>query len=291
MRPWQRGARRLKEEKMSRSPRTLTRFLVLATALVAAPALADEGSGVFEKGDWPLAATERPLTLSTHMLEIRGDTIGISLIKDNVGKPVFLAPDIFFGISHRFTVGLTHQVGVCLSGTDGNCAKGYNDLGIEAQYSLMRAGNLQAMGHAALLVSSLSDPTVAGLDVGLAGRIRGGKIAIQFDPTLYVGAIGRDEMFFPLQFLGAIGPEEVFHMPVDLQYQLNFQTMVFLSTGIAGPLDGFGDSYAIPAGLGALFAINNRLDFGLEFEFPNAFGKGENKTDVRMLYGRLALRL
>jgi hypothetical protein len=271
---------------MARSYRTLA--LTVALGTLAAPAWADENTGTYEKGDWPLAVIDRPLTLSRNMLEIRGDTLGINMSKDAVGKPIFVAPDLYFGINDKFTVGLTHQVGVCLSGADDGCAKGYNDLGLEAQYSLMRAGNLQAMGHASLLISSLTDPTVAGLELGLLARIKAGKVAVRFDPSLYLGAIGRDELF-PLQGFN-VGPKEYFRLPIDLQYQLNFQTMVYLTSGFDGPLDGFGDAMRIPVGLGAVFAINNRIDLGAEFKFLDAFGQTET-FDARLFFARLALRL
>jgi hypothetical protein len=264
-------------------------MVAASIGFVASPASAQDESGNYGKGDWPLAATKRPLTLAPMMLEIRGDTLGINLSSDQVGKPIFVAPDLYFGINNKFTVGLTHQVGVCLGGAEKNCAKGYNDLGLEAQYSLMSAGNLALMGHGALLLSSIADPTIVGLDVGMALRVSGGSIAVKVDPTIYVGMIGRDEIS-PLGALGNVGPKEYLHMPVELQYQLNFQTMVYLSTGLFGPTDGFGDFYAVPVGLGALFAINNRIDLGTEFKFLNAAGKN-NSADFRELFVRFGLRI
>jgi hypothetical protein len=270
---------------MARS-RALALMVAASIGFVASPALAQDESGNYGKGDWPLAAVKRPLTLAPMMLEIRGDTLGINLSSDQVGKPIFIAPDLYFGINNKFTVGLTHQVGVCLGGAEKNCAKAYNDLGLEAQYSLMSAGNLALMGHGALMLSSLSDPTIVGLDVGMALRVSGGSVAVKVDPTIYVGVIGRDE----LPSLPNVGPKEYLHIPVELQYQLNFQTMLFLSTGLFGPTDGFGDVYQVPVGLGALFAVNNRIDFGTEFRFTDAAGKN-NTADARQLFVRFGLRL
>src|SRR5690606_20012243 len=120
----------------------------------------------------------------------------------------------------------------------------------------------------------------------------GGPVAVKVDPTLYVGVVGRDEAF-PLAGL-AVGPKEYLHLPVELQYQLNFQTMLVLHTGVNGQLDGFGDAYQVPVGLGALFAVNNRIDFGAEFRFMNLLGKvpdGVSRADARMLFARFALRI
>lgn len=265
-------------------PRLLGLSLVCGIA-ISTPAVADESSGMYPKDQWPLAATRRPLTLAASMVEIRGETLGVNLSDGASGDPVFLAPDLYFGVSDKLTVGVTHDVGFCISGDA--CDPAYNDLGLELLFAIMQAGNLQAAVHGGLLLPSL-DPLVGGLEVGLAGKIVGGSLALTFDPSLYIGMAGRDEIAFR-SFDGIFG-KETFRLPVALQYQLNFQTMVFLSTGVNGPLDGFGDFYRVPVGIGALFAVNNRIDFGVELEFLDLLGKGSS-SDYRVLFARLAIRI
>jgi hypothetical protein len=252
---------------------------------LSTPAVADETSGMYPKDQWPLAATRRPLTLAASMVEISGDTLGINLSSETSGDPTFVAPDLFFGVSDKLTVGVTHDIGFCISGDA--CDPAYNDLGLKALFAIMQAGNLQAAVHGGLLIPSL-DPLVAGLEIGMAGKIVGGPIALVFDPSLYVGMAGRDEASF--RSFDGLYNTETFRLPIDLQYQLNFQTMVFLSSGVNGPLDGFGDVYRVPVGLGALFAVNNRIDFGVELEFLDLLGT-LSSSDFRVLYARLAIRI
>ena len=277
--------------------RSTIALLVCSLICISSRAWADddddgEAQGVYAKDDWPLATIQRPLTLAAGMLEIRGDTLRVGLSSNDnvsVGDPVVIAPDLFYGIDEKFTVGVVHHFGLlqpagfCISGD--LCGKTYNAIGLEAQYSLMRGGNFQVAGRGGLSFPQFSDDFVGGLTLGLSTRIRGGSIALLIEPTLYVGAINRD-----------LAPDVLF-LPVALQYQLNGQTMVYLSSGVNGPLDGdvgFGDSYQIPAGLGANFAVNNRLDFGAEFNFANVAGKDNlvySKGEERSFIARMALRL
>lgn len=250
---------------------------LIAFALLApSTALADDDE--YTKDNWPLRVTDRPLTLDQGMLEIRGDTLMINMSADAVAKPFSIAPDVFYGVNRKLTVGITHGTGICLAGTDNGCAKVYNDVGVEALYSLMSQGNFQLAGRGGLQAMAI-DPFAFGLNVGVRGRLNAGNLAIVFDPGLYVGFTERDTV-----------QKEFVTIPVQVQFQVNNQTNVYALSGINGPLDGFGDAMTIPVGAGATFAVNNRLDFGGEFQFTNLAGK-ESSADGRLLIVRAALRL
>jgi hypothetical protein len=277
---------------------------IVSHTLFVAPAMADDetvAQGVFDKDNYPLETIHRPLTLVGGMLSIQGDTfrMGLNGPGDNYGfaKPMVLAPDILYGINGQLTVGLVHTnrfgallpAGFCVSGTDGGCYKSYNATGAEAIFALTRGGNVGLAFHGGLSSPAIKFPTVdgdeflMGLDAGLMLRGKGGKIAVVIDPSVYINAIGRD-------FL-----KDYLFLPIDIQYQLNPQTMVYLSSGLNGPFKKFGDSYQIPAGLGANFAANNRIDFGAEFEVENLAGKevegGVERFDFITFIARLAIRI
>lgn len=259
---------------MKLAPLFLSAALLLAAGSTA---LADD-DGSYSKADWPLQKTQRPLVLAAGMLEIGGDTVRLNLSEGSALKPVSLAPDVFYGINKKLSVGITHATGVCLTGTDGGCAKAYNDLGLEALYSLMGRGSFQLAANAGLALPSLADPTVLGLRAGIITRVLAGKIAFVLSPSLYVGFTERDLM------------GDALSVPLEIQYQLNNQTALLLETGFAGALDGLADAYAIPVGLGGLFAINEKLDVGLAFRFGNLAGT-DGGVEGRELIGRLAVRL
>lgn len=260
--------------------RTVLSALVCAAAQVLwiAPAAAEEAAGVYTKHDWPLEAIRRPLTLASSMLEIRGDTLRVNLSDGAFAEPISIAPDVYFGVTDLFTVGVTHETGFCLTGEEGGCARTYDDIGLDAIYALMRAGSLQAAVHGGLVSHRFSDPFAGGLRAGLRARVIAGQVAVVVDPTLDIELFERDLV------------ADVLRVPVDIQYQLEAQTMVFVTSGIEGPLDGFGDGYRIPIGLGVLFAVNERLDLGAELRLGNAAGK-DATIDDRWLFARAALRL
>jgi hypothetical protein len=250
------------------------RIMALALALVWLTAGNVRADLDYGKSDWPLEVTKRPLTLAAGMLEVRGDTLIVNLSKGAVADPVALAPDIYYGVNKLLSVGVTHRTGVCVAGDF--CGKVYNDVGIDAIYSLMRGGNLEAAAHGGFVMQSL-DPFAMGLGAGLRARMRAGNIAVIVDPTLYVGFTKRD----------AAG--DTIELPVHVQFQVQPQTAVLLRSGLNGPLKGFGDGKQIPVGVGGLFTLNQRMDVGAEFFLPDV--AGSNAFDARVFIARLALRL
>jgi hypothetical protein len=269
---------------MTKAPlRALAGALVLLCAATGSASADDES---YTKDTWPLAVTERPILIPSGMLELRGDTARINFSDDSlggIGDPIQLAPDLYYGFGSTLNIGIVHRdSGICIAGD--LCDKAYNDIGIEALIGFMNKGSFLAAFRAGVRVPSF-DNFVAGPEVGLALQLSAGKIQINVDPRLYIGAVGRtpDEM-------GDAAKKEELDVPVVLWWQAQGQTALFVRSGLLGPLDGFGDSFRVPIGVGASFAANNRLDFGAEFVFGNLAGK-DSSADERWLIGRVALRL
>jgi hypothetical protein len=237
--------------------------------------------GGFDKETWPLEVVNRPLTLAGGMVEIRGDSLRIGISGGDafdVGEPIVLAPEIYYGVSDKLTVGITHTnhatffppAGFCLSGEENGCPKPYNAIGAEAQYALTRGGNLNLAARAGISTGRFSPDFALGATAGLLIRFRGGKIALVVDPNLYIGIIERDTFPFGM---------------ADASY---------LMSGLNTPLKDMGDFVQIPAGLGASYALNDRMDAGLELQIANLAGKDIGpigKFDERYLIARIAIRL
>lgn len=252
----------------------MIRTLVVVSAIVAfgaGTAAAEEDE--FSKADWPLAVVERPLTIASGMVEVRGDTFIARSAPDNAFGQLSLAPDIYYGVSPMLSVGVAHGTGICLDG----CASTYNDVALDARYAFMRGGSFQVAVHGGLIMPSL-DPFDIGANAGLQARIRGGKIAVVVDPTVAFIIADRDRQ------------NDYLWVPAQVQIQVQPQTMVALVSGINGPLSGFGDAMAIPAGVDAVLAANNRLDFGIGFHFLDV-GAEDGAFETFDLIGRIALRL
>ncbi len=232
-------------------------------------------------------------------LTIAGSTVNIGLFPDNAGKPISLAPSIFYGVNEKLVVGLTHDggttpwtprpsvgvtlitvagipfpalqgFGICVTGDDGGCGKVYNNVGVDALYLLKSDAKFTLAAHPAIDVRSF-DPFTLALRVGVLGNYAvNDKVNIAFDPRISIGLTERDFQ------------NDVIDIPVWAWYKATPELGVYLHTGFAESLSDFGDSYQIPLGLGANYAINEQLTAGLDFHFLNMLGS-DGGTDAKMI--------
>jgi len=232
------------------------------------------------------------LTLPKGKILIAGSTVNVNMSASAVGKPFSLAPSVFYGVSDKLQIGVTHDLGssrwsprpvpgagICLAGKENGCGKVYNNIGLDALFGVAD-GKFSAAAHGGLDFISL-DPLFLDIRVGLLGRYSiNEKIAIVFDPSILIGATKRDE--------GNI--KQLINVPVYLWFKANEKIGAYVASGITGPTDHFGDLYAIPVGLGANFSVNEKLTVGADFWFTNLAGKGSS-ADGRALAIRAAYAL
>lgn len=246
------------------------------------------------------ATVSAGLTLMKGKIVIGGETVNIGLFPDppGVAKPVSIAPSIWYGVSDKLTVGVTHDggstmwtprpalgftatsilgvpvllpsgQGICLTGTDGGCAKVYNNISVDGLFSI-KAEKFSLAAHPALDVGSF-DPLVLSLRIGVLGTYAASeKITVAFDPRIKIGLTERDFN------------KETIDVPVWLWYHVNEKMGVALNTGISGPLDGFGDAFFVPVGFNFTYKANEKLSVGADFSFLNLIGKNGD-ADGRML--------
>lgn len=198
--------------------------------------------------------------------------IGVNLSTDAVAKPIVIAPDVWYGVMPKLEVGVVHSnlgltgfwfqglpSGLCVTGTESGCAKFYDGpVGVLANFMIME-GNIDLAAHGGLVIGSL-DPMLLSLKVGVMGRWMSGKIGVHFNPAIAIGITERDS-----------NKEEII-VPVMVGYAVSPKLHAGVQTGIAGPLDGFGDAHIIPLGLGAMFAVNEKLSVAGSFNFINLAG-------------------
>jgi len=293
--------------------RLFARLIIASSLCLAAvqPAWADDdemvAQGVYTKDNWPLEVVNRPLTLAAGMAEIGGDTLRIGISGGDVldaWEPIVLAPELRYGLSGQLQIAITHAnhtffppAGFCVSGEDHGCAKGYNATGAEAEYALTRGGNVNLSARGGLDIGRYSPEFAMGLTAGLKIRFRGGKIAVIFDPNVYVGVAHRKTFPFGMDDDPTHYSDWLF-FPAWIQYQFNSQAMFYLTSGLNAPFKDMGDLYQIPAGIGTSYALNNRMDAGLELNIGNVAGKDVGpdgaqlgKFDERTLILRIAIRI
>ena len=65
--------------------------------------------------------------------------------------------------------------------------------------------------------------------------------------------------------------------------------MLFTGLGQT-PLDGFGDTYTIPVGVGVLVGLNSVFDVGARFDMPRLIAGTDSGADVRSLTAWVSVR-
>ncbi len=283
----------------------------LGTLLVVVALLAGNASAQMEMpraygaSQWPQALANRPLTLGMGMMEIRGNILA-NLSKDNELEPVSIAPDIYFGLTDYLNIGVVHGTGICITGEDNGCKEVYDDVGLDVILAIFRSANTDVAARTTFAAGTVDpifqgffskpgfDPFTLSVMPGLMFKWTTGSLAVELDPTVSIGLTERNGG-------GLSQNKEFLSVPLEVQYQILPQFAVFALSGFAAPLnfDNFdlGDSYAIPVGLGVLYALSNRLDVGAQFIFPNLAGKelfgdlGPDRLDSRFVYLNVNYRI
>lgn len=239
--------------------------------------------------------------------------LGIGLSKDfdplpigGVGKPISLAPDIFYGAANKLEVGLAHSghaitgfwadttrggivgSGVCVTGDEGGCASVYNGpIGILARYQVVQGGIDLAVDGGPVIRALDSNGSADGGDmllgfkVGVRGRKVINKLSIGFAPNINIGLNQRGD--------DEGGNKELLSIPVDLYFGVTDTIAVGLQTGISGPLSEFGDNVVVPLTVGGAFMINDKMSAGLTFNIHRLYtgadegDNGPGAADFRSL--------
>lgn len=213
----------------------------------------------------------------------------IDLSTDAAFDRVSLAPDVYYGVSADFTVGLVHSsvgstgfiggVGASLCFTEA-CDGVYHNFGLAGRYQLT-TGKVSVAADFGLYANDL-DPFRLALKLGVVGRYRSSpasKLAVDFAPALFLGITGREP-----ETLDGTGNKEVFVVPVTVLYAATPRLTALLQTGLAVPFEDASDLYFVPLSLGASFAVSKRASVEGAFSLPSLLGGGpKTGADARSL--------
>ena len=206
-----------------------------------------------------------------------------NLSADLPGKPVSLAPDLYYSITDRLQVGVLHEgpmgwqakpgVGLCFTGENDGCPHVYDNIGFDLMYGVS-LGRLRLSTHTSLFVSQF-DPFTTSLAVGITAKTSLGRsVALLFDPKIAIAITERATN------------DDAIYIPLELQFQLGASTTFKLLSGLSGGLSAFGDTYEIPVGIGLLQNLTRHFDLGARFSFDNLLGHeqaGVGRADTRSL--------
>ncbi len=224
----------------------------------AAPTPALAATPLSTPGGYPDEYILRPLTLNAGMAEVYVP-VRINFSSGAVAEPITIGPEVGYGVDDKLELRLVHDRGLCFN----SCDKVYNDVGVMARYFLQHQGPMDVAAQGGLIFKSL-DPGKLALRVGAIFKYLSAPVAVYVSPTVDVGMTKRSS-----------GNKEYVNVPVKAVFQSDRQLAPFFLTGIYGSVDGFGDTYGIPLGVGANFVVQHGFDVGGAFQFPRiAAGTG-----------------
>ncbi len=262
-------------------------------AVVAFAASAAEGEGpgsVYPVEEYPTRLVKRPLTLSAGMFEVRLP-FQLDLSSGSAGKSVtFNIPaSVSYGVTPDIQVDVFTGTGFCLGGDANGCPRLLDDVGARAVASLLRDYAYQLVASAGIDILKISDPSAVAAQVALAGKWSAGFFGLDVRALLNVGLNNRDAPVNVREVLAppnvgpsgrSLGNKEVLAVAVQPQFQLGRLFAAYAIAGLAGRLDAFGDSFAVPLGAGLMYVANPFIDVGAEFAFDNLAGKNST-ADAR----------
>jgi hypothetical protein len=218
----------------------------------------------------------RPLTLAKGMVGITGALI-VDISANKWGKPIWLLPQLYYGVSDQLTVGITGnpraeffptQGGLCLS-SSGYCGGKVvipNNVSFDLLFSFNRTAMMEIAFHGGIDFRAI-DPFVASGRGGLLIKVRVNElVAIMADPSVTAGITKRGAP------PSGVNNQEFLSVPIRVGFQFHPQINAGLITGVSGWLSGFADSYQVPIGLSALAALNEKIDAAVNLTFPTVVG-------------------
>lgn len=233
------------------------------------------------------AQSPRPaLTLPQGKVSVTA-TLEVNLSADAVAEPLSIAPDVSYGLLDELTVSLIHSSyaingfraaagrGLCVTGKDGGCPNIYDDVGVTAQYSLLR-GDLAVAAEAGLIAMSLD----AGFyDAKLGARLRwkSGKVTAVVLPNVLLALTKRDEP------APAVSNQDSLWIPLVVSYQVIEPLSLGAAVGFKTPLENVGDSWLISAGVVAGYKLAPSLSLGASLIFGRLVGASAYPDDAKGL--------
>jgi hypothetical protein len=266
-----------------------TAFVCIALGATLSIARADTEPEA-DPGTAPHAATTSSAAGTDQLTLPKGRLLLNAFFEANLGdgkvfNPISISPDIWYGATDKLTIGLVHSgvggngfigsVGdsLCLSSKADGCADVYHNVGLDVRYGLKAAAPLSYAVDAGLYASALDPDIVLAVKLGFSGRWRKDKLAVEFQPNVFIGVTQRDS-----------NNEEFLNVPVTALYSINPKLALALQAGVIIPFKDTGDTFAVPVSIGAQYFVNESLGFNLAFSLPRLVaGTAPDTFDARTL--------
>jgi hypothetical protein len=222
----------------------------------------------------------RPLTLDAGELELRL-TASINSDQVAIARPVSLAPDAWFGVAPRWTVGLIHsdqsldQIATsgsfCVRDSQlGTCEHRYQGSGIDVRFAALD-GELAIAPRLRAVIRDI-DPFKPAVTLGAAMRWARGRFAIASDPYLRLPLANHE-----------LGNGAAIVLPVWFAVQPELGWMIALRTGFASDLVVLRDGGHVPVAFDVSARVTEDIDGGLEVGWGSLIGPQQEARTVTVM--------
>lgn len=210
--------------------------------------------------------------------ELEAQLVGeLDLAPNHVGAPTSLAPDLWWGVAPRWTVGLVHsgpsvdriEAGAtfCMRSEDPLvCEHVYRGSGLDARYA---AADWIAP-RVRLLLRDIA-PVKPAVTLGATLSWRRGRVTVTSDPYLQLGLANTER-----------GNDHALVLPVQLAVDV-CRWRAWLDTGWNSDLSVWRDGWHVPVGAGVRAQVTPQLDLGGELGFASLLGP-QNTPKERVLF-------
>lgn len=242
-----------------------------------------------------VAHVQRPPTEPAGQLQVFLP-VQVGMDAGDEGQPVFIAPNLSWGVTDQFTVRLLHgeswrppsQVsGVCFGGSGRGCPHVYENVGADALLVVAHADAGSVVLGAGVSLPGLH-PARVGLTTSARAELELGERAALELETAALWDPGR-RVPRPQEPTPGNDPSHRLGSTLRAQFQAVRRCSVFALVGWFAPLSAFASQGEGPLGAGSLFAATPRLDVGLQLTFTNVLG-ADASWSSRQLSVLVALR-
>jgi hypothetical protein len=226
------------------------------------------------------AADAAPVVLDDGALEARL-TLGAAVIYQGTSQILSVAPDVWWGATPRWTVGLVHSgpsldqidpvATLCLRDpATSSCPRWYAGGGLDVRYAA-RTGELAVAPRLRLIVRNVS-PWKPAATVGALVRWTHGRFAIAGDPYVRAPLANHTQ-----------GNRAALFAPVWLEVAPAARWRVFLHTGYDVSFATLRDGGHIPLALGLTAPLSCAFDVGVEAGWAALLGPQHNAKEGAVL--------
>lgn len=216
-------------------------------------------------------------------------TLEVNLAHNFWAEPLSLAPDVWWGVTPKLTVGLVHSnasvdrfapgSSLCLRTDDGAlyCDALYRGSGIDARY-LAVDGDIAIAPRMRVLLRDV-DPFKPAITLGALAKWQRGRMAVTVDPYLQLGLANT-----------GVGNRAQIWIPVQLAVQPTCRWQIALHTGWNSEVATVTkDGWHIPIALGVQARATTEIDLGATLGFASLLGP-QNTPKQRVLFVTMGWR-